>query len=102
MRQKSVYAYESMDGWEKIEETKLLPKNAFYRKLNMKGIRDKDYEHAQQIWNILEKKTLVCYHDTYLKTDVLLLADVFDTIRNKCLEHYKLDPAYFYTTPRAA
>ena len=63
----------------------------------MKGISDQDYEHAQQVWNTMEKKTLGCYHDTYLKTDVLLLADVFETFWNTCLKNYKLDPAHFYT-----
>ena len=66
---------------------------------NMKGISDQDHEHAQQVWNIMEEKTLGCYHDTYLKTDLLLLADVFETFRNTCLGHYKLDPAHFYTAP---
>ena len=63
----------------------------------MKGISDQDYEHAQQVWNTMEKKTLGCYHDTYLATDVLLLADVFETFPNTCLKNYKLDPAHFYT-----
>ena len=49
--------------------------------------------------NIMKKKNLGCYHDTYLKTDVLLLADVFEAFRNTCLKNYKLDPAHFYTTP---
>ena len=44
----------------------------------MKGISDQDYEHAQQVWNAMEKKTLGCYHHTYLKADVLLLVDVFE------------------------
>ena len=76
-----------MDGWEKFEEKSLPPKNAFYSRLNMKNISDQDYEHAQQVWNVMEKKTLGCYHGAFLKTDVLLLADVFDTFRNTCLEH---------------
>ena len=95
MIRKGVYPYEYMDGWEKFEETSVPPKDAFYSRLSMKGISDRDYEHAQQVWNIMEKKTLRCYHDTYLKTDVLLLADVFETFRNAYLKNYKLDPAHF-------
>ena len=63
----------------------------------MKGISDQDYEHAQQVWRTVEKNTLGCYHDTYLKTDILLLADVFETFRNTCLKNCKLDAAHFYT-----
>ena len=102
MIRKGVYPYEYMDGWEKFEETSLPPKDAFYSRLSMKGISDRDYEHAQQVWNTMEEKTLGCYHDTYLKTDVLLLADVFETFRNTCLKNYKLDPAHFYTAPGLA
>ena len=68
----------------------------------MKGISDQDYEQAQQVWKIIEKKTLGCYHDTYLKTDVFLLADVFETFRKTCLKYYKLDPVHFYTAPGLA
>ena len=77
MRRKGIYPYEYMDGWEKFEETSLQPKYGFYSRFNMKGISDQDHEHAQQVWNIMEKNTLWCHHDTYLKTDVLLLADMF-------------------------
>ena len=99
MRRKGVYPYDYMDGWETFEETSLPPKDAFYSRLNMKGISDQDHEHAQQVHKILEKKTLGCYHDNYLKTVVFLLADVFETFRDRRLKHYKLDPAHFYSTP---
>ena len=68
----------------------------------MKGISDQDYEHAQQVWNRItsghKNITLGDYHDVYLKSDTLLLVDVFETFWNTCLKHYKLDPAHFYTT----
>ena len=98
MIKKGVYPYEYMDGWKKFEETSLPPKDAFYSRFNMKGISDQDYEHAQQVWNTMEKKALGCYHDTYLKADALLLADVFETFRSTCLKNYRLDPGHFYTT----
>ena len=102
MRRKGSYPYEYVDSWEKFEETELPSKEAFYSKLNMKEISDKDYEHAQKVWNIMEEKTLGEYHNVYLKTDVLLLADVFETFRETCIKHYKLDPAHFYTAPGLA
>ena len=94
-----IYPYKYMDCWKKFEETSLPPKDAFYSRLNMKGISDQDYEHAQQVWNTMEKKALGCYHNTYLKTDVLVLADVFEAFRDTCLKNYGLNPAHFYTTP---
>ena len=99
---RGVYPYEFIDSWKKFDEKNLPPKKAFYNRLNMKGISDQDYEHAQQVWNTMERKTLGCYHDTFLATDVLLLADVFETFRNACLKKFKLDPAHFYTAPGLA
>ena len=102
MRRKDAYPYEYMNDWEKFEETSLPSKDVFYSRLNIKGINDQDYEHAQQVWNTMKKKTLGCYHNIYLKTDVLLLAEVFETFRDTCLKHYKLAPGYFYTAPGLA
>ena len=73
-----------------MKRRQLPPKEAFYSKLNMKGISDADYEHARKVWNCMDhegsKRTLGDYHDVYLKTDVLLLADVFETFRETCSE----------------
>ena len=105
MRRKGVYQYEYMDSWEKFEETSLPPKDSLYSRLNMKGISDQGCIHAQQVWNRItpdESITLGDYHDVYLATDVLLLADVFETFRNTCLKNYNLDPAHFYTAPGLA
>ena len=102
MIRKGVYPYEYMDGWKKFEETSLPLRDVFYSRLSMKGISGQDYQRAQQVLNTMEEKTLGCYHDTYLKTDVLLLADVFEKFRNTCLKNYKLDPAHIYTAPGLA
>ena len=56
---KGVYPYEYIDSWEKFNEGKLLPKKAFYSRLNMKSIRDEDYKHAQQVWGIMEIRGII-------------------------------------------
>ena len=99
---KGIYPYEYMSEWEKFKETKLPPKEAFYSKLNMAGVKDEDYEHAKKVWKEFEIKNLDEYHDLYLKTDVILLANVFEAFRDVCLNNYGLDPAHFYMAPGLA
>ncbi|KAG1677003.1 hypothetical protein GQR58_014046 [Nymphon striatum] len=99
---KGVYPYDYMDSLEKLDETSLPPKNAFYSKLNDSNISDDDYKHAQSVWNIFKMKSMRDYHDIYLKTDVLHLADVFENFRDVCLQNYILDPAWYYTAPGLA
>ena len=106
IRRKGVYPYEFIDSWKKFEKTILPTKDAFYSRLNIKGVSDQYYKHAQQVLNRItpehENIILEDYHDVYLATDALLLADVFKTFWNTCLKHYKLDPAHFYTAPGLA
>ena len=99
---KGIYPYEYMSEWEKFKETKLPPKEAFYSKLNTAGVSEEDYEHAKKVWREFEIKTLGEYHDLYLKTDVILLANVFEAFREVCLKNYGLDLAHFYTAPGLA
>ena len=96
---KGVYPYEYMDSWERFDETALPPIEKFYSSLTDSHISKEDYEHATKVWNTFKCKTLGDYHDLYLKTDVNLLADVFENFRNICLQQYKLDPANYYTSP---
>ena len=68
----------------------------------MSDISEYDYEHAQKVWRVFSLKNLGEYHDLYLKTDVILLANMFEAFRDTCLEHYQLDLAHFYTSPGLA
>ena len=96
---KGVYPYEYMDSWERFEETKLPPKEAFYSKLTDAKISDNDYAHAQRVWETFGCQTVGNYADLYCRTDVLLLADVFENFRKTSQKQYRLDPAHYYTSP---
>jgi len=102
LRRKGVYPYEYMDCEEKFQDTCLPPKEKFYSSLYDKDITDKNYEHAQNVWKTFSCETFGEYHDIYLKSDVLLLADVFENFRDMSLSLYKLDPAHYYTAPGLA
>ena len=99
---KEIYPYEYMTDWDKFKETKLPPRKAFYSKLNMAGVREEDNEHTNRTWKEFGLKDLGEYHDLYLKTDVILLANISEAFRKVCLKNYGLDPAHFYTAPRLA
>ena len=102
LTRKGVYPYDYVSSLDKLSETQLPPKEEFYSKLNDEDITDEDYNHAINVWNTFGCKTLRDYHNLYLKSDVLLLADVFENFRKTCLKHYKLDPAHYYTSPGLA
>ena len=102
LTRKGVYPYDYVSSNEKLSETQLPPKEEFYSKLNDEDITDDDYQHAINVWNTFKCKTIRDYHDLYLKSDVLLLSDVFENFRKTCLHHYNLDPAHYYTSPGLA
>ena len=80
---KGVYPYEYMDNWERFDETSLPDKQSFCSELNPEDIIDKDYTHAQKIFEVLKSKSLADYHDLCVQSDTLLLADVLENWRNK-------------------
>ena len=96
-KQKGDYPYEYMDSFKKFNECELPSKDKFYSSLKDKNISDEDYERAKKIWNVFNIKNLGEYHDLYLKTDVLLLYDVFEKFINICVEYYELDPCPYFS-----
>ena len=98
MKQKGIYPYDHMDSVEKFKQTELPTKEQFYSILNNEHITDKDYQHAQNVWNTFKLQSMGEY-DLYLKSDILLLADVFENFRKTCIQYYKLDPCHYFTSP---
>ena len=99
---KGICPYEYMDGWERFNEESLPDKESFYSELNKEDITDEDYVHAKKVWKVFKIKNLGEYHDLYVQSDTLLLADVFENFRDKCIEIYELDPAHFLSAPGLA
>ncbi|XP_077260838.1 uncharacterized protein LOC143896720 [Temnothorax americanus] len=96
---KGVFPYEYVDSVDKLRETELPPREAFYSSLTDETASESDYEHATRVWRRFRVRDLGEYSDLYLKTDVLLLADIFKNFRDACSASYGLDPAHYYTLP---
>ena len=92
---KGVYRYKYMDSWETFNEASLPSKKDFYSNLNMENIDYIDYKHGNNVFKIkrFKYKNLGEYHDLYVQSDTLLLADVFENFRNTCLKVYEFDSA---------
>ena len=88
-----------MGDWEKYNETSLPEKEDFYSHLNMEDITDANYAHAKRVCKDFETKNLGEYHDLYVQSDILLLADVCENFRDIFLKIYELDPARFLSAP---
>ena len=99
---KGVCSYEYMDDWEKFNETTLPERENFYSDLNIEDITDADYAHAKMVCKGFETKTLGEYHDLYVQSDTLLLADVFVNFRNMCINIYEFNSAKFLSAPGLA
>jgi hypothetical protein len=90
---------EYFDSLDKFSERKLPLKEAFYSRLTEEGISDDEYHRALEVWEALGCQTFKDYHDFYLKTDVLLLADVSENFREMGMQYYDLDPAQYLILP---
>ena len=99
MTKKGVYPYDYMNSFEKFEDSRLPKKEDFFSIMNNEHIKDEEYQHAQNVWNEFGLSSMGEYHDLYLKSDILLLTDVFENFRKACLQYYELDPAHYFSTP---
>ena len=102
MKRKGVYPYDYMDSFSKFNDTELPKREDFYSLLTDNNISEDDYSHAKDVWNTFNLQNMGEYHDLYLKTDILLLTDVFENFRKTCLTYYKLDPLHYITSPGLA
>jgi len=96
---KGIYPYEYMDSFERFTKKELPPQEEFFSKLKGEGITAKEYAHVKEVLAAFGCQMLGDYHDLYVKTDVVLLADIFENFCKVCTEKYGLDPAHYYTAP---
>lgn len=99
LSRKQVYCYDYFTDMSRFEETSLPTKEQFYNRLHESHISDADYEHVAKVWEAFGCATLRDFHDVYLLSDILLLADVFEKFRNIAHETYKLEPLHYYSLP---
>ena len=99
LKQKGFYPYEYIDSIKKFEDKQLPEIEKFYSKLKKETIKKEEYKHAQRVWKHYNCKTLLDYHNLYLKTDVLILADAFEKFRKFFIENHEIDPCYCYSAP---
>ena len=97
---KGVYPYDYMNNEDRFKEQKLPERAAFFSRLTNTECSEANYKHAEDIWEKFKCKTMRDYHDLYLKMDVLLLADVFESFRSATLSTLGLDPAYYVSGPQ--
>jgi hypothetical protein len=99
MLQKGVYPYDYITDYQVLYETSLPGKECFYSKLNETDISSKDYKYAKRVFERLNCKNILDYHNAYLTCDVLLLSDVWINFCKTSNAIYGLDPNYYYTLP---
>ena len=98
VKEKGIYPYECMSSLKKIKEKELPDKCKFFSSLKDCGVNEKEYQRVDNIWKVFKITNLGEYHDLYVKTDILLLCDVFEKFIKTCSEYYSLGPSYYFST----
>ena len=99
VKQKGFYSYKYMENFRKFSKDKLPDRCEFYSSLQDESISEKDYLPAVKVWNKFKMKLLGDYYNLYLKTDVLLLTDVFEKFINTFLKSYGLGLCHYFSSP---
>lgn len=96
---KGIFPYDFITGLEKLETTHLPPATSFHNKLTKTDITPAEYQHCQNIWSTLNMTSMEEYMRLYVKTDVLLLADIMINMRESFFDHFGVDALWFFGIP---
>ena len=99
LAEKGVYFYDYASSFSVFSEKQLPSKDAFYSKLKDESITDQDYERAQKVFKVMKCDSLLDYMELYVKTDTLILCDVFENFRKLCMDYYGLDCCHYMSLP---
>ena len=99
VRQKGVFPYDFLDDMSCFGHTKLPNRRLFFNRLTSTMCSLGDYFRAVKVWKKFDCRTFADFHDVYLKSDVTLLADVFEKFRASCMDTYQLDAVHYMSLP---
>ena len=96
---KGIYFYDYASDFKVFNENKLPSRKNFFNRLQDKHISEKDYLHAQEVYKEFNCQSLLDYMQLYVKTDTILLADLFQNFRKTAFKTYGLDPVHYISLP---
>ena len=99
VKKKGIYIYEYFNSFKQFKETSLPDIDKFFSSLKDCGISEKEYQRAYDVWKVFKIENLGQHHDLHLKTDVLLLCDVFEKFISVRLKNYGLDSCHYFSSP---
>ena len=99
LMRKGFFPFSYMNSFERFEETCLPTQQQFFDELTETPCSDEDYGHVQNVWRTFGLRTMGDLCDLYVKSDVLLLSDVFEKYRSSTISDHGLDPIHYFTCP---